>query len=50
MPLNKKLRIDATKKILLEGTTGIGGDDTRKHRASEEPPKQMVEAVCELHK
>jgi hypothetical protein len=36
MPLNRKLRIDATKRIILEGTARTCGDETRKKRASAE--------------
>jgi hypothetical protein len=32
LPLNKKLMVDATKRIRLEGTARTGGDDPRKRR------------------
>jgi hypothetical protein len=36
MPLNRKLRIDATKRVRLEGTARTGGDDPRMQRESAE--------------
>jgi hypothetical protein len=36
MPLNMKLKIDATKRIRLEGAARAGGDDPQKQRVSAE--------------
>jgi hypothetical protein len=45
MPLNRKLKIDATKRITLDGTARTGGPA----EGASDRGKDMVKAPWELH-